>query len=97
MVGSRVVLLLFLLAQACDGVFTYVAVRANGIAAEGNMLLATWMALVGPAPTLFAAKALAGACGVLLYARGVHRVLALLTVLYALGAIGPWIFVLHAR
>jgi hypothetical protein len=69
MTASRMVLGLFLLAQACDGIFTYVAVRSDGIAAEGNMLLATWMTLVGPAPTLLGAKMLAAACGVLLYAR----------------------------
>jgi hypothetical protein len=97
MVSARVVLILFLVVQACDGIFTYVAVRADGIAAEGNMVLATWMMLVGPAPTLFAAKLVAAACGVLLYVRGVHRVLALLTILYTLGAIGPWIFVLQSR
>ena len=94
MVASRVILLLFLAAQACDGVFTYTAVRTHGLAAEGNMLLATWMALVGPAPALVGAKALAGACGVLLYLKGVHKTLALLTAFYALGAVGPWLVVL---
>jgi hypothetical protein len=89
-----VVLLLFLAAQACDGLFTYAAVSAYGLAAEGNLLLATWMALVGPAPALVGAKALAGACGVLLYLKGVHRTLAVLTALYAVGAVGPWIVVL---
>ena len=95
--ASRLVLLLFLASQLCDGMLTYLAVRSHGIAAEGNMLLATWMALVGPAPTLFAAKMLAAACGVLLYVRGVHRTLALLTVLYAIGAVGPWILVFGVR
>jgi hypothetical protein len=93
MTASRVVLGLFLLAQACDGIFTYVAIRSDGIAAEGNMLLATWMTLVGPAPTLLGAKTLAAACGLLLYARGVHRTLTVLTIFYALAAIGPWILV----
>jgi hypothetical protein len=97
MLASRVVLFLFLLAQACDGAFTYTAVRAYGIAAEGNMVLATWMSLVGPFPTLLVAKTVAGCGGVLLYARGVHRTLALLTLLYALGAIGPWIVVFQTR
>ena len=87
---SRLVLLLFLLAQACDGIFTYVAVDAYGVAAEGNVLLATWMLLVGPTPALIGAKLLATLCGVLLYVRGVHRTLALLTFLYAVGAVGPW-------
>lgn len=90
----RLVLLLFLLAQICDGLFTYVAVSTFGPAAEGNVLLVTWMGLVGPAPALLAAKMLAAGCGVLLYVKGVHRTLAVLTAIYAVGAIGPWILVL---
>src|SRR3954454_4684771 len=97
MLASRAVLLLFLLTQAGDGVLTYTAVRAYGIAAEGNMVLATWMALVGPFPALFAAKLLAAGGGVLLYARGIHRTLAVLTLFYMFGAIGPWIVVFQAR
>jgi len=97
MVVSRVMLLLFLSAQAFDGLFTYAAVHAYGLHAEGNILIATWMALVGPAAALFGAKTVAAACGVLLYLRGVHRTLTLLTVLYVIGAIGPWmiVFVKH--
>ena len=97
MTRSRIVLGLFLIAQACDGAFTYAGVRAYGIAAEGNMILATWMMLVGPFPTLFVAKAVAAGGGVLLYARGIHRTLALLTLLYFVGAIGPWIVVFQTR
>jgi hypothetical protein len=90
---SRVVLLLFLAAQALDGVFTYVGVTAYGLIAEGNFLLATWMALVGPGPALLGAKMVASGCGVLLYSCGIHRTLAALTVLYAVGAIGPWLMI----
>lgn len=93
MVVSRVMLLLFLTAQGFDGLFTYTAVHAYGLHAEGNMLIATWMALVGPAAALFGAKTVAGACGVLLYARGLHRTLSLLTIVYLIGAIGPWLMV----
>ena len=93
MVVSRVMLLLFLTAQGFDGLFTYTAVHAYGLHAEGNMLIATWMALVGPAAALFGAKAVASACGMLLYARGMHRTLSLLTIVYVLGAIGPWMMV----
>ena len=89
-------LLLFLTAQACDGVFTYVAVSAFGLTAEGNALLATWMALVGPGPALVGAKVLAGACGVLLYLKGVHRTLMLLTLIYGVGAVGPWLVFLRS-
>ena len=88
---SRLVLLLFLAAQFWDGVFTWVAVDAHGVSAEGNMLLAACMALAGPTPTLLAAKLGAAAGGVLLYAYGVHGILAGLTLLYAVTAIGPWL------
>jgi uncharacterized membrane protein len=93
---SRLVLLLFLVAQICDGVFTYVAVSALGLSAEGNVLLSSWMALVGPAPTLVAAKVLAAGAGLLVYYRGLHGVLAGLTAFYAAVAVGPWLFV-YAR
>jgi hypothetical protein len=55
------------------------------------------MALVGPGAALLTAKALAAAGGILLYMRGVHRTLALLTLFYALGAIGPWVLVFRAH
>ena len=97
MLVSRAILCLFLLTQAGDGLLTYTAVRAYGIAAEGNMLLATWMALVGPFPALFVAKLLAAGGGVLLYSRGIHRTLAVLTLFYVFGAIGPWIVVFQGR
>lgn len=92
---ARIILALFLIAQACDGLFTYVAVVADGLAAEGNLLLATWIGLVGPGPALAGAKLLACLCGVILYQRGVHRTLAVLTMFYALAAVGPWLFVLQ--
>ena len=91
-VFSRLMLLLFLTAQGFDGLFTY-TVHAYGVHAEGNVLIVTWMALVGPGAALFGAKAVAGACGLLLYARGLHRTLSLLTILYVIGAIGPWLIV----
>ena len=55
--------------------------------------VSTRRAIVGPGAALFGAKAVAGACGLLLYARGLHRTLSLLTILYAIGAIGPWLMV----
>ena len=90
---SRLVLLLFMVAQAYDGLFTYIAVRALGPDVEGNFILATWMVLVGPAPTLLVAKGVAAAAGALVYWRGLHGVLAGMTALYACVAIIPWLFV----
>ena len=90
---SRIGLLLFIAAQCFDGLFTYAAVHAYGPHAEGNILIATWIALVGPAAALFGAKTVASLCGILLYLRGMHRTLSVLTAIYGVGAIGPWLVV----
>lgn len=92
----RVILLLFLVAQAYDGLFTYVAVSAVGLHAEGNALLAAGMALAGPGPALVVAKLVAAGAGIFVYFRGMYRLLAGLTTLYALAAIGPWLLVYRA-
>jgi hypothetical protein len=73
-----------------------VAVHAYGIAAEGNALIQTWMYLIGPTQALVGAKVLACLCGALLYLRGVHHVLAGLTLLYMITAVGPWLLI-YAR
>lgn len=91
---GRVTLVLFVVFQLFDGLLTYVAVSSFGHAVEGNPILATWMALVGPLPTLVVAKAGACVCGVILYAHGTHRALASLTVLYFIAAVAPWLYLL---
>jgi hypothetical protein len=90
---SRLILVLFLAAQAFDGVFTYVAVNAVGTHAESNALLASWMTMIGPGPALFLAKGIAVAAGTFVYRRGLHGLLAGLTAIYAAAAIGPWLYV----
>jgi len=92
---SRLLLSLFLVAQVFDGVFTYIVVRAFGPVAEANLLLETWIGLVGPEPAILGAKLLAGACGLFLYGLGLHRVLLGLTVYYGVVAIGPWLITLQ--
>ena len=94
MVGTRLVLAIFVTFQIADGAVTYAAVSIFGPVAEGNPLLVTWMALVGAGPALLGAKVLACACGAVLYVCGVHRVLAGLTTLYFLGAVAPWLHLL---
>ena len=51
-----VVLVAFLLAQAFDGVLTYVGVSTYGVRMEGNPLLGWLMATVGQGVALTAAK-----------------------------------------
>ena len=91
---GKVVLVVFLVCQAFDGLLTYFAVSAFGHAVEANPILATWMTLAGAGPTLLVAKIAACACGLVLYTHGTHRALAMLTAVYLLAAIGPWLYVL---
>ena len=87
----RLWLVLFVLLQLADGVLTYAAVERFGTAAEGNPILATWIVITGTAPALIGAKLIACACGGVLYAAGVHRVLAALSALYFFAAVMPWL------
>ena len=89
--GRRSLLVIFLLLQAADGLLTYAAVERFGPSIEGNPLLVTWMGLTGPEPALIGAKMLACLCGGLLYAAGVHNVLAGLSALYLFAAVMPWL------
>ena len=95
MITPRLIVTLFLIAQVCDGVLTYAALRYFGTAAEGNPLLVTWITLLGPESAILGAKLLASGCGVVLYLVGTHRVLLGLTVLYGVAAVGPWLAIFH--
>jgi hypothetical protein len=94
---GKVVFGVFVLCQLTDGLLTYFAVSALGHGVEGNPILATWMTIAGVGPTLFLAKTGACACGLILYAHGTHRVLATLTALYLVFAVGPWLSFVAAR
>jgi hypothetical protein len=96
--APRLVLAVFIALQAADGLLTYAAVQRFGLQAEGNPILVAWIMLTGSGPALVGAKALAVACGGILYAAGVHYVLAGLSALYLLAAVVPWlrVFAQHA-
>lgn len=87
----RALLVIFIVLQAADGLLTYAAVERFGTAAEGNPILATWIMLTGSAPALIGAKTVACVCGAVLYAAGVHYVLAGLSALYLFAAVVPWL------
>lgn len=91
---GNVVVIAFLIAQACDGVFTYVGVSTYGMRAEANPLLGWLMAALGCAGGVAAAKVIAGGFGIALHLVSVHRVLAALAVFYVAVAVVPWIGVL---
>jgi hypothetical protein len=92
-----VVLVLFLLAQCFDGVFTYVGVRTFGIEAEANPLIAAMMLEFGAGAALIGAKSVAGILGIALHIRRVHGAVAGLTLFYVAIAVAPWtaILVMH--
>lgn len=89
-----IALLAFLLAQALDGVLTYVGVNTFGARIEGNPLVGWLMATCGEGLGLAAAKVTAGGFGILLHLSGVHMVVALLTLFYVTVAIIPWVAIL---
>jgi hypothetical protein len=88
------VLVAFLIAQALDGVLTYVGVASLGPGAEGNPLVATLIPWLGLGATVAAAKIFAGSLGIVLYLRGVHAIVAALTGFYFAAAVLPWARVL---
>jgi hypothetical protein len=90
----RLWLAIFVVLQLADGILTYAAVDRFGAGAEGNPILATWIMLTGAVPALLGAKLLACACGGVLYAAGVHRVLVGLSALYLIAAVMPWLQIL---
>lgn len=97
---APLVFVVFMAAQILDGAFTYWGVRRFGIDVEMNALLASSMLTVGPALTLVGAKLMAGLCGLLLYANGYFRVLAIVSGLCLGLAVIPWVvfwgYTLHA-
>ena len=84
------VIVLFLLAQAADGVMTYVGVTTLGVHIEANPLLASLMVMFGQGTAVAGAKLVAAGLGISLHLVGVHRILAILTGIYMVGAVLPW-------
>ncbi len=74
--------------------FTYVGVATYGPRVEANPLLVWLMAGLGSGAGVAAAKVLAGGFGIALHLVAVHRLLAVLAVVYVAAAVLPWISVL---
>ncbi|MEO8258723.1 MAG: DUF5658 family protein [Acidobacteriota bacterium] len=83
-------MLLFLIAQLLDGVFTYVGIHTFGQAIEANPLLAWYIAMFGPGVALIGAKTVAVACAATLHFCARHRTVAVLTFVYLAAAVWPW-------
>jgi hypothetical protein len=88
------VLLVFLLTQCFDGVFTYVGVVSYGVNVEANPIIAAMMAHLGHGTALLGAKTVAGLLGILLHVRRVHTAVAVLALFYLAVAVVPWMTIL---
>jgi hypothetical protein len=89
-----IALLLFLIAQAGDGVLTYVGVTVYGSQMEGNPLIRWLMSTVGEGPALTAATLAACGFGIALHVFAVHKTVAALTTFYFFVAVLPWFAIL---
>jgi hypothetical protein len=89
-----VALIAFLLAQASDGVLTYIGVSIYGLRVEGNPVIGWLMSAIGQGPALATAKLTAGFFGVALHLSSVHRAVALLAAFYVAVAVVPWLAIL---
>jgi len=89
-----IALLVFLVAQATDGVLTYVGVSTYGRHIEANPLIGWLMTLIGQGAALATAKGAAVFFGIALHLSAVHRAVALLAALYIAVAVLPWVAIL---
>jgi Domain of unknown function (DUF5658) len=87
-------IILFLLAQCFDGIFTYIGVLSFGAGIEANPIITALMSAFGDGPAVTGAKMVAGALGICLHVREVHGAVALLAVFYMAVAIVPWTAIL---
>jgi hypothetical protein len=88
------ILTIFLVAQVLDGALTYIGIRQFGIEAEANLLLITLIQAWGAGPALVAAKLFSSACGLMLFAVAVYRLLAAVAAACIGFAVIPWIALL---
>jgi hypothetical protein len=91
-----IVVIVFLLAQCFDGVFTYVGVMSFGVSIEANPIIAALMGAFGQGVALTAAKLTAASLGICLHLRRIHCAVAVLAGFYIIVAIVPWMMILFA-
>ena len=91
---GNVVVIVFLLAQCFDGIFTYVGVTSFGLHVEANPVIVTLIGALGHVAALTLAKTVAAALGICLHLRQMHGAVALLAAFYVLVAIIPWVMIL---
>ena len=89
--GAQTLWLAFVIVQVLDGVMSYVGVSLHGPDIEANPLVGWYLAMFGPAVGFTVAKLFAVTCGAVLYFTARHRWVAILTLVYIVFAVGPWV------
>lgn len=85
-------LVVMLIGQVLDGMFTYVGVLSGR--PEGNPICVFAFEHMGLLPGLVFVKVIASACSIQLYSSGHFRMLEFLTILMYVFAVLPWILIL---
>jgi len=83
-------LIAFVVAQALDGVLTYVGIATFGASAEANPVVAWYVGMFGAGVGITAVKAMAIACAATLHLNARHFILGGLTLFYLGAAVVPW-------
>jgi len=89
--GAQLLFLAFVTVQALDGAMSYVGVSLHGPSIEANPLVAWYLGAFGPAVGFTMAKLFAVTCGAVLYVTARYRWVAILTLVYIVFAVGPWV------
>ncbi len=89
-----VAVVVFLLAQASDGILTYIGVSTFGRSIEGNPMIVWLMSSLGNGAGLATAKIAAAIFGIALHLSAVHKAVAALAGFYVVVAIVPWVTLL---
>ena len=89
-------LFVFVAVQCTDAWLTAIGIDRFGSAVEANPILAWYVTTFGAGIALVCAKVIAVGCAAALYAHAWHRTLSLLTLLYLIFAIIPWMLALHS-
>ena len=95
--GVQLLWLSFVVVQALDGAMSYIGVSLHGPSIEANPLVAWYLGAFGPALGFTVAKLFAVTCGAVLYCTARYRWVAILTVVYLVFAVGPWVGLLSGH
>lgn len=89
---GKLAIVMFVLVQCLDGISTYITVITWEIVLETNPVIFLLMSKVGVGIGLMVAKLAGIIFGIILYWRGVHNIVAMLTVFYFIVVVLPWLY-----